>query len=400
MRSRLLVLIALPLALAGAAADAQTARTPWGAPDLQGTWSNATLTPLQRPADLKDKEFFTPDEAKAYVRQRLAAAERRSRTSKRTRRAGNVGSYNDAWMDRGNDIVPTRRTSLIVDPKNGRVPPFTPDAQRQFDRDRRTRRRIPPTRPKIATSRSGASCFGGGHAPMLPEPYNNNYYIVQTPDYVTIMAELNHEVRIIPIDGRAHLPGRVTQWVGDSRGHWEGDTLVVETTNQKPNRHYLRRPDARFSDERQVQSRRAIHAHGARSDPLQRDGVRPRVHGAVDGRGLHASAEPGRWSSTRATRATTGCAGCCRRLARKSASGGGQTMNDKAFETPARRGALERSGSRWPAPSPHITRSLRSSTRNSRSRCAATISRVEWINPHAFIHLDVKRRRRHRREAG
>ena len=96
---------------------------------------------------------------------------------------------------------------------------------------------------------------------MLPEPYNNNYYIVQTPDYVTIMAELNHEVRIIPIDGRPHLPAAVRQWAGDSRGRWEGDTLVVETTNQMPHRHFYGVQMLDFGDERRVSRRRALHAH-------------------------------------------------------------------------------------------------------------------------------------------
>jgi len=237
MKSYLVVSIALPLALTGFLADAQTARTPWGAPDLQGTWSNATLTPLQRPAELKDKEFFTPDEAKAYVRQRLSAVSG-DENIQADKQSGNVGSYNDAWMDRGNDVVPTRRTSLIVDPKNGRVPPFTPDAQRQFERDQAHAKEHPADTPEDRYLTERCIVFGGGKAPMFPEPYNNNYYIVQTPDYVTIMAELNHEVRIIPIDGRPHFPSQVTQWVGDSRGHWEGDTLVVETTNQKTNRHF------------------------------------------------------------------------------------------------------------------------------------------------------------------
>jgi hypothetical protein len=237
MKSCLVVSIALPLALIGSIADAQTARTPWGAPDLQGTWSNATLTPLQRPPELKDKEFFTPEEAKAYVRQRLSAVSG-DENIQADKQSGNVGSYNDAWMDRGNDVVPTRRTSLIVDPKNGRVPPFTPEAQRQFESDQAHAKEHPADTPEDRYLTERCIVFGGGKAPMFPEPYNNNYYIVQTPDYVTIMAELNHEVRIIPIDGRPHFPSRVTQWVGDSRGHWEGDTLVVETTNQKTNRHF------------------------------------------------------------------------------------------------------------------------------------------------------------------
>ena len=237
MKPSLLVFIASAPFFAAQLAGAQTARTPWGDPDLQGTWSNATLTPLQRPAELKDKEFFTPEEAKAYVQQRLAA-QSGDQNIERDRAAGNVGSYNDAWMDRGNDIVPTRRTSLIVDPKSGRVPPFTPEAQREHERNLAHAAEHPADTPEDRYLTERCIGFGGGHAPMLPEPYNNNYYIVQTPEYVTIMAELNHEVRIIPIDGRGHLPERVTQWVGDSRGKWEGDTLVVETTNQKTNRHY------------------------------------------------------------------------------------------------------------------------------------------------------------------
>ena len=121
-------------------------------------------------------------------------------------------------MDRGNDIVPTRRTSLIVEPANGRVPPFTAAAQSEHERNLAHAAAHPADTPEDRYLTERCIVFGGGPAPMLPEPYNNNYYIVQTPDYVTIMAELNHEVRIIPIDGRPHLPAGVRQWTGDSRG--------------------------------------------------------------------------------------------------------------------------------------------------------------------------------------
>jgi hypothetical protein len=256
MTLRRLVLFVLPSALLGVAAQAQTARTPWGDPDLQGKWSNATLTPLQRPADLGDKEFFTEDEAKAYVRQRIAATSGDANIE-RDRAAGNVGSYNDAWMDRGNDIVPTRRTSLIVEPANGRVPPFSAAAQREHEQNLAHAKAHPADTPEDRYLTERCIGFGGGHAPMLPEPYNNNYYIVQTPDYVTIMAELNHEVRIVPIDGRPHLPADVRQWTGDSRGRFEGDTLVVETTNQIPHRHYygVQMLDSVMSDEFHVVER-------------------------------------------------------------------------------------------------------------------------------------------------
>jgi hypothetical protein len=216
---------------------AQAQRTSWGDPDLQGSWSNATLTPLQRPAELGDKAYFTPEEAEAWVRRTVRAASADLRIEE-DRESGEIGSYNDAWMDRGNSIVPTLRTSLIIEPATGRVPAFTPAAQRQHEQNLEYARMHPADTPADRFLTERCIVFGGGAAPMLPEPYNNNYYIVQTPEYVTIMAELNHEVRIVPIDGRPHFPDDVRQWVGDSRGRWEGDTLVVETRNQQPNRFF------------------------------------------------------------------------------------------------------------------------------------------------------------------
>ena len=156
-----------------------TSRTPWGDPDLQGTWSNATLTPLQRPAELKDKEFFTRRRRKRGL-QRLAAT---SATIERTIERRHARLLQRPWMDRGNDIVPTRRTSLIVEPRTAGSP-FTAAAQREHERNFAHAAAHPADTPedRYLTERS----FGGGAAPMLPEPYNNNYYIVQTPDEVTI----------------------------------------------------------------------------------------------------------------------------------------------------------------------------------------------------------------------
>jgi hypothetical protein len=229
--------VAAGMMLIAPASQAQNAVTPWGHPDLQGRWSNATLTPLQRPAELADKAFFTAEEARQYVQERLVA-NNPDLNLEADKAAGNIGSYNNAWMDRGNEIVPTLRTSLVMEPADGRVPPFTPEAEREHERNLAYAKLHPADTPSDRYLTERCIVFGGGAAPMLPEPYNNNYYIVQTPDYVTIMAELNHEVRIIPLDNRPHFPDQVRQWVGDSRGRWEGDTLVVETTNQRPHRHF------------------------------------------------------------------------------------------------------------------------------------------------------------------
>lgn len=232
-----LVAVAIPLMLVISAAGAQTSRTPWGDPDLQGRWSNATLTPLQRPEELAGKEYFTPEEARAYVQEVLAETNPDLNLEEDIEEA-EIGSYNNAWFDRGNNVVPTLRTSLVIEPETGRVPPFTPEAQRRHEENLAYAERHPADTPADRFLTERCIVFGGGAAPMFPEPYNNNYYIVQTPDYVTIMAELNHEVRIIPLDGRPRFPEHVRQWVGDSRGRWEDETLVVETTNQWPNRHF------------------------------------------------------------------------------------------------------------------------------------------------------------------
>jgi len=231
------IYIALPLMLAVSIGAAQSLRTPWGDPDLQGSWSNATLTPLERPAEFAGKEFFTQAEARAYVAQRISATSADDRIEE-DRDAGNIGSYNDAWMDRGNSIVPTLRTSLVIEPANGRIPPFTAAAQRQHEQNLEYAAMHPADTPADRYLTERCIVFGGGAAPYLPEPYNNNYYIVQTADYVAIMAEINHEVRIIPLDERPHFPEQVKQWVGDSRGYWDGDTLVVDTKNQRTNRFF------------------------------------------------------------------------------------------------------------------------------------------------------------------
>jgi hypothetical protein len=206
-----------------------TARLPWGDPDLEGIWTNATLTTLQRAPELGTKAFFTAEEAVAWEKQRIQAT-----NADRPLRAGEVGAYNDAFFERGTRGVKSRRTSLIIDPPDGRIPAFTPEAQQKVDARTKHEAVSPADRPEDRWLTERCILFGAT-VPMLPEPYNNNYRILQTPGYVTILVEMNHDARVIPLDSRPHLSSRVQQWVGDSRGRFEGNTLVVETRNLKFN---------------------------------------------------------------------------------------------------------------------------------------------------------------------
>jgi hypothetical protein len=204
-------------------------RHPWGDPDLEGTWTNATLTTLQRSPELGTKAFFTPEEAAAFDAQRVLAT-----NADRPLRAGEVGAYNDVFFERGRGGVKTRRTSLIVDPPDGRIPAFTPEAQTRVDARQQREAQHPADRPDDRWLTERCILFGAT-VPMLPEPYNNNYKIVQSPGLVTILVEMNHDARVIPVDGRPPLSSPIAQWTGSSRGRWEGETLVVETANFKFN---------------------------------------------------------------------------------------------------------------------------------------------------------------------
>jgi hypothetical protein len=204
-------------------------RTPDGQPDLQGIWSNATITPLERPADLAGKPVLTEQEAAEYEKEvlRRTNMDRREAVGTDTDVAR---AYNDFWWDRGTKIVGTRRTSLIVDPPDGKIPPLTPEAQKRVA-DRDLRRLRPAEGPEDRNLSERCILWQTAGPPMLPSAYNNNYQIVQNRGYVMIFNEMIHDARIIPVDGRPHLPQNVRLWMGDSRGHWEGDTLVVDTTN-------------------------------------------------------------------------------------------------------------------------------------------------------------------------
>ena len=201
-------------------------RTPDGQPDLEGIWTNATITPLERPRALAGKEFFTPQEAAEYEKRILDEVS----TDRRDGGAEvDVGrSYNELWRERGKLLL---RTSLIVDPPDGRLPALTPEAQKRAVARREDRRRRGPDPADSWLDRNLAErCITRG-APKLPGGYNNNFEIIQTPGYVTIVQEMIHETRIIPLDGRPHADKNIRLWMGDSRGHWEGDTLVVDTAN-------------------------------------------------------------------------------------------------------------------------------------------------------------------------
>jgi len=230
MRIACVVVVILAIqAVSQVGAQNQVRRTPWGDPDLEGIWTNATLTPLQRPPELASKEFLTPEEAAQFQRSRIEQT-----NADRPLPPGQVGAYNDVFFERGTSIVRSRRTSLVVDPPDGRIPALTPDAQKKVEARQKREAVSPADGPEDRWLTERCILFGAT-VPMLPEPYNNNYRIIQSPGFVTILVEMNHDARIIPLDGRAHLASGIQQWTGDSRGRWEGTTLVVETTNLKFN---------------------------------------------------------------------------------------------------------------------------------------------------------------------
>lgn len=224
------------VSLAGQVNDTpRAARTPWGDPDLQGVWNFSTVTPLERPTELAGKAVLTEAEAAEY------AARQRQRNNRDINvRKGDVGDYNDAWYDRGTSVVETRRTSLVVDPPDGRIPPPTPGAQRKAEMIKQARRGVGGDEP---TSGGWVEDLGFGGLrvrcisatntlPFVPRAYNNNAQIVQAPGYVVLVSEMIHTARIVPLDGRPH--STVRGWEGSSRGRWEDKTLVVETVNFRP----------------------------------------------------------------------------------------------------------------------------------------------------------------------
>ncbi len=214
-------------------------RTADGHPDLQGIWTNATLTPLERPAAFAGKTTLSDAEAAAYEKQledEVKAGDGKS-DSDFHRRAGSgeTGGYNALFVDRGSEMARVdgvKRTSLIIDPPDGRIPALTANARTRLASMRRGGTDSVRDRP---LSERCLMAFGSSSGPpMLPVLYNNNYQIVQTPEAVMIQVEMIHDTRIIRMNA-SHLPGNIRKWLGDSVGHWEGDTLVVDTTNFNEN---------------------------------------------------------------------------------------------------------------------------------------------------------------------
>ena len=235
------------LAPALAAGQAEVPRTSWGAPDIGGVWDFRSITPMERPDDLADQEFLSEEEAARLEQETVARnQELLDRPAQRTAVTESVdsgengapGFYNNFWLDRGTTTVGTRRTSLIVDPPDGKMPPFTPEAAARQEALRAAREGVVTHAPTpggwvedLGANGLQLRCITGFNAgpPMTPGGYNNNVQIFQTEDFIALLNEMNHNVRYVPLDGRPHVD--LPQWTGDSRGRWEGDTLVVETVS-------------------------------------------------------------------------------------------------------------------------------------------------------------------------
>ena len=233
---------------APAAAQTAVPRTSWGTPDLGGVWDYNTLTPLERPSDYDGREFLTEEE-RAEIEQ--AARENVGEDYRPADPKVDIESaYNTFWLDQPTTFSPDRRTSVIIDPADGRLPPLTPAAQAR--EDFWPPNRVPPIRAPLLTAFQGganpargpedfglsARCIVGYSSgpPLTSGAYNSNLQIFQTPEHVALLTEMVHEVRIVPLDGRPHVSSVIRQWLGDARGYWDGDTLVVESTNFTPKR--------------------------------------------------------------------------------------------------------------------------------------------------------------------
>ncbi len=232
------------------AQSSSSPRTPWGDPDLQGLWNHGTITPLERPADYGDRAFLTDEEVAALnlASETRATSERRSSL---TREEDVALAYNQFWWDRG---ISVGRTSLITDPGSGRLPPRTSAAEAYLATDEAQRLqaakrgRVPAHGPEDMDL--GDRCLVYRPVPITSSGYNNHVHVLQSPGYVVIFQEQIHDVRIIPVTDQPVLPDQMRQWLGVSRGRWEGDTLVVETSNFYKQADYLGSNVNRYVTER------------------------------------------------------------------------------------------------------------------------------------------------------
>jgi len=225
LRTRVATAAAFLVVSTGAPICAQ-AGSNWQPPgDIDGLWDFATATPLQRPADYAEQEYFTAEEANRFERDLIA---RRAEAQKRS-----PSVHAPYWLDHGRNVQESRRTSLIFDPPNGRIPPMTEDGRRRAQ-ERRDKRQKVPDGPEDRSL--WERCLMGFNAgpPMNPGAYNNNVLILVTPDTVALLNEMVHETRIVPVDDQPRLPEHLRQFKGDSRGYWDSETLVIETRNFEP----------------------------------------------------------------------------------------------------------------------------------------------------------------------
>jgi hypothetical protein len=215
------------LILGSELAFGQGAAPSLGRRGFDGIWNSATATPLERPRELKDKAFFTPEEAAAWERQ--SAQNNEERVPERGAKNVGTGTYNTVYREFGTRTVKTLRTSIVIDPADGRIPALTPAAADI------KRRRVEGLRNPEGAEETGLQdqclAFLTAGPPMLPYSYNSNYEIIHTKDAFVVHVEMIHDARIIHMDGRPHLPPEIRRWMGDSIGRWDGDTLVVDTTN-------------------------------------------------------------------------------------------------------------------------------------------------------------------------
>jgi hypothetical protein len=195
---------------------------------LQGIWDYATITPMERPKDLAGKEVLTPEEAAEFEQRTLQARNPDRRDGGAQADVGRA--YNEFWWDFGKNVISTRRTSLVIDPPDGKIPPLTPEGKKRLDARNAVRQR-PAHGPEDRNLWERCILASNTGPPMSPGAYNNNVQIFQTPTHVVIFNEMINDARMVPLDGRPHLPPQIRQWRGDSRGRWEGNTLVVDTTN-------------------------------------------------------------------------------------------------------------------------------------------------------------------------